>query len=78
MDFHTEFKPVTVQPQQIEGRSFEMINEEIGEHSFTDEQYPIVRRMIHASADFELGKSVLISSRCGQAGIRRFEAGKKS
>src|SRR6476646_10569764 len=77
MDFHTEFKPVTVQPQQIEGRSFEMINEEIGEHSFTDEQYPIVRRIIHASADFELGKSVLFHPNAVQAGIRAIRSGKK-
>ncbi len=77
MDFHTEFKPLTVQPQQIEGRSFEMINEEIGEHSFTDEQYPIVQRIIHASADFELGKSVLFHPDAVQAGIQAIRSGKK-
>jgi precorrin-8X/cobalt-precorrin-8 methylmutase len=77
MDFHTEFKPVTVQPQQIEGRSFEIITEEIGEHSFTEEQYPIVQRIIHASADFELGKSVLFHPQAVQAGIRAIRSGKK-
>ena len=30
MDFKTEFKPLTVQPQQIEGISFKMIDSEIG------------------------------------------------
>lgn len=77
MDFRTEFKPLTVQPQQIEGKSFEIITEEIGEHSFTDEQYPIVQRIIHASADFELGKSVLFHPDAVQAGIQAIRSGKK-
>lgn len=59
MDFKTEFKPLTVQPQEIEGKSFEMITEELGEHPFTAEQYPVVQRVIHASADFELGRSMV-------------------
>lgn len=77
MDFKTEFKPLTVQPEQIEGRSFEMIDEEIGPHPFTDEQYPVVRRVIHASADFELGKSMLFHPNAIQAGIQAIRNGKK-
>ena len=52
MDFKTEFKPATVQPQEIEELSFNIITEELGEHPFTDEQYPVVQREIHDSADF--------------------------
>ncbi|SCB80470.1 precorrin-8X methylmutase [Fictibacillus enclensis] len=77
MDFRTEFIPTTVQPQQIEGRSFEMIDEEIGEHPYTEEQYPIVRRVIHASADFELGKSMVFHPDAIQAGIQAIRGGKK-
>ncbi|MDM5337349.1 precorrin-8X methylmutase [Fictibacillus enclensis] len=77
MDFRTEFKPTTVQPQQIEGRSFEMIDEEIGEHPYTEGQYPIVRRVIHASADFELGKSMVFHPDAIQAGIQAIRGGKK-
>lgn len=77
MDFHTEFKPLTVQPEQIEGHSFAMIDEEIGEHPFTAEQYPIVQRVIHASADFELGKSLVFHPDAIQAGIRAIRSGKK-
>jgi len=77
MDFKTEFKPLTVQPEQIEGRSFEMIDEEIGPHPFTDEQYPVVRRVIHASADFELGKSMLFHPDAIQAGIQAIRNGMK-
>lgn len=77
MDFKTDFKPLTVQPQQIEGKSFEMITEELGEHSFTDIQYPIVQRIIHASADFELGRSVVFHPDAVQAGIRALLNGEK-
>jgi precorrin-8X/cobalt-precorrin-8 methylmutase len=76
MDFKTEFKPITVQPQMIEVKSFEMIDEEIGEHTFTEEQYPIVRRVIHASADFELGKSLLFHRDAIRSGIEAVRSGK--
>jgi precorrin-8X/cobalt-precorrin-8 methylmutase len=77
MNFHTEFQPITVQPEQIEQTSFAMIDEEIGEHSFTPQQYAIVQRVIHASADFELGKSLLFHPRAIEAGVRAIRAGKK-
>ncbi|WP_199615780.1 precorrin-8X methylmutase [Paenibacillus alkalitolerans] len=76
MDFKTEFKPLTVQPQEIEGKSFEIITEELGEHPFTAEQYPVVQRVIHASADFELGRSIVFHPDAIQAGIRAIRAGK--
>lgn len=75
MDFKTEFKPLTVQPQEIEGKSFEMITEELGKHPFTDEQYPVVQRVIHASADFELGRSMVFHPDAIQAGIAALRAG---
>lgn len=77
MDFKTEFQPITVQPQKIEGKSFEIIDEEIGEHPFTAEQYPVVQRVIHSSADFELGKSMLFHPDAVKAGIRAIKNGEK-
>ncbi|WP_088102341.1 precorrin-8X methylmutase [Halalkalibacter urbisdiaboli] len=77
MDFQTEFKPLTVQPQEIEGKSFEVITEELGEHHFSAEQYPVVQRIIHASADFELGRSVLFHPDAIRAGVAAIRAGKK-
>jgi precorrin-8X/cobalt-precorrin-8 methylmutase len=77
MDFRTEFKPLTVQPQEIEGKSFEMITEELGEHPFTEEQYPVVQRVIHASADFELGRSMVFHPDAIEAGIRAIREGRK-
>jgi precorrin-8X/cobalt-precorrin-8 methylmutase len=76
MDFGTGFKPYTVQPQEIEAKSFEMITEELGEHPFTDEQYAVVQRVIHASADFDLGRSLVFHPDAIQAGIRAIISGK--
>ncbi|WP_134684028.1 precorrin-8X methylmutase [Brevibacillus migulae] len=76
MEFHTAFKPLTVQPQEIEDLSFQIITEELGEHPFTPEQFPVVQRVIHASADFELGRSLLFHPDAIQAGIRAIRSGK--
>lgn len=37
----------------IEHDSFAIIDREIAHHNYTSEQWPLVRRMIHATADFE-------------------------
>lgn len=76
MDFRTEFKPLTVQPQEIEEKSFQIITEELGEHPFTEEQYPVVQRVIHASADFDLGRSLVFHPDAVKAGIQAIRSGK--
>ncbi|MFA7243133.1 MAG: precorrin-8X methylmutase [Sulfuricellaceae bacterium] len=37
----------------IEHDSFAIIDREVSRHAYTTEQWPLVRRMIHATADFE-------------------------
>ncbi|MBU3133035.1 precorrin-8X methylmutase [Clostridium gasigenes] len=49
------------QPMDIEKRSFEIIGEELGEHSFTDEELLVVKRVIHTTADFEYKNLIEIS-----------------
>ncbi len=39
--------------QQIEHDSFAIVDREAGPHQYPDEQWQVVRRMIHATADFE-------------------------
>ena len=39
--------------QQIEHESFAVVDHEAGQHCYTEEQWSLVRRMIHATADFE-------------------------
>lgn len=50
------------QPMDIEKRSFEIIGEELGKHSFTDDELLVVKRIIHTTADFEYKNLVEISS----------------
>lgn len=76
MDFKTDFKPMTVQPQEIEDMSFQIITDELGEHPYTEEQYPVVQRVIHASADFDLGRSLVFHPDAVKAGIAAIRSGK--
>jgi len=76
MDFKTDFKPMTVQPQEIEDMSFQIITDELGEHPFTEEQYPVVQRVIHASADFDLGRSLVFHPEAVKSGIEAIRSGK--
>jgi precorrin-8X/cobalt-precorrin-8 methylmutase len=76
VDFQTEFRPLTTEPQAIEAKSFTIITEELGAHSFTNEQFPIVQRVIHASADFELGRSLVFHPEAVTAGITAIRSGK--
>ena len=42
-------------------QSFAVIDREIGEHSFSPEEYAIVRRVIHSTADFEFKQLIRFS-----------------
>ncbi len=44
---------LTAAGRAIEHDSFSIIDAEAGPHSYTAEQWPLVRRMIHANADFD-------------------------
>lgn len=62
-------------PMGIEEKSFEIIGEEMGAHSFTDEELLIVKRTIHTTADFEYKDLVEISSTAIETGKRLFTEG---
>ncbi|MGX9134569.1 precorrin-8X methylmutase [Rummeliibacillus sp. JY-2-4R] len=76
MDFKTDFKPLTVAPDNIYEHSFATIAEEYGPHDFTEDEWKVIRRIIHASADFDLGRSVIIHPDAIGAGIKAIRAGK--
>ncbi len=44
---------LTAAGRAIEHDSFAVIDREVGPHTYAPEQWPIVRRMIHANADFD-------------------------
>lgn len=61
-------------PQAIETESFRIIEDELGPHDFSPEMLAIVRRAIHATADFDFAKTVRIypgAIAAGVAAIRR-------
>ena len=43
----------TKKGQSIEDASMQMIEDEIGSHEFNEKEWPIVRRIIHSTADFD-------------------------
>lgn len=64
-----------VAPAEIEARSMEIIRSELGKHSFTEEQLPIVLRCIHTSADFDYAKNLRFTERAVAAGLEAIRAG---
>ena len=54
----------TEKGQSIEDASMEMIEREIGNHDYNEKEWPIVRRIIHSTADFDFaGKNKIIFSK---------------
>jgi len=51
----------TKKGQSIEDASMQMIENEIGTHQYNEKEWPIVRRIIHSTADFDFaGKNKII------------------
>lgn len=53
--------PTILKPEEIECESFRIIDSEIAPHWFDDQQWPVVRRVIHTTADFELVEQIRFS-----------------
>jgi len=63
-------------PESIEARSFEIIDKEVPEpRPFTGPAWSVVRRMIHASADFELLSLVRIHPLAVESGLTALQSG---
>lgn len=66
-----------MKPQEIEALSFRIIDAEAGDarRRFTAEQWAVVRRMIHTSADFEYLESIRFHDQAVHAGIQALRSG---
>ena len=62
-------------PEAIEAESFRIIEAEIGPHPFSVIEWPVVQRAIHATADFDLGRSIMFHPRAVEAGIAALRKG---
>jgi precorrin-8X/cobalt-precorrin-8 methylmutase len=58
-----------MKPQDIERLSFQIIDREAGDHGFTADQWEVVRRVIHTSADFEWQRMIRIHPGAIPAGV---------
>jgi precorrin-8X/cobalt-precorrin-8 methylmutase len=62
-------------PDAIYAESFRIIEREVGEHGFSEAQWPIVRRMIHATGDLALAEDVQFTRGAAEAGIDALSRG---
>ncbi len=62
-------------PQEIEKLSFTIIDKEVSSHPFNEQEWQIVQRMIHTSADFEYINTVKFHPNAISAGIAAIRSG---
>lgn len=75
MSQNTVTEQLTQVGQKIEHDSFAIVDNEVGPHSYTDAQWNIVRRMIHATADFEFNGLARFHPQAVEAGLAAILAG---
>ena len=71
MNIHLE----QVLPSEIEKRSFEIITEELKGRMFLPEQEPIIKRVIHTTADFEYTDTMTFSKDAVKKGLEALREG---
>lgn len=64
-----------VAPEEIETRSMEIIQSELGERSFPEEVLPIVKRVIHTTADFDYADHLCFSPDAVARGVAAIQKG---
>lgn len=67
---------VHLRPEEIEAESFRIIDAEVGPHDWPAAEWPIVRRVIHTSADFDYARTMIISADAVGRGISALRAGR--
>ncbi len=65
-----------VRPDRIEAESFRIIERELGPTHFPPGEFAIVRRIIHATGDFDFAKKLRFHPEAIEAGLRAIRAGK--
>jgi len=70
-----DMRQLTTLGRSIEDGSFAIIDAEVGPHAFAPDEWQVVRRVIHATADFELKDLTRIHPHAVQAGIAALKRG---
>ena len=66
---------MTEKGRAIEEESFRVVDEEAGPHGFSELEWAVVRRMIHATADFEYKDLTRFSPHAVEAGLKALMGG---
>jgi precorrin-8X/cobalt-precorrin-8 methylmutase len=68
----------TEKGQSIEDASMEMIENEVGDHNYNEKEWPIVRRVIHSTADFDFAGNnrIIFSEHAIESGINALKNGR--
>lgn len=68
----------TKRGQSIEDASMQMIDDEIGTHHYNEKEWPIVRRIIHSTADFDFARDnrVIFHKDAIQSGMTALKSGR--
>ena len=66
---------VDLRPEEIEAESFRLIEAEVGPHPWSPLEWPVVRRVIHTSADFDYARTLIISPTAVASGITALRGG---
>jgi precorrin-8X/cobalt-precorrin-8 methylmutase len=61
---------VHMKPEEIEAESFRTIDLEAGPHRWSPAEWPIVRRAVHTTADFEYVRTMSMSADAVSAGVK--------
>jgi len=64
-----------VLPMEIENRSFEIITQELGDIVLEEEKAPIIKRVIHTTADFEYADTLVFSENAVAKALEALERG---
>ena len=67
---------VHLKPEEIEAESFRTIDLEAEPHQWSPSQWPIVRRVVHTSADFEYIRSMLMADTAVPAAVKAIMNGR--
>lgn len=64
-----------MKPEQIETESFRIIDAEVGDHDWCEDEWQVVRRAIHTSADFEYARMMVFSENAIEKAIAALSGG---
>ncbi|GFN41883.1 MAG: cobalt-precorrin-8x methylmutase, partial [Marine Group I thaumarchaeote] len=78
MNEQKRLRMLTEKGQSIEDASMQVIENEIGVHNYNEKEWPIVRRVIHSTADFDFARnnSIIFHNDAIENGLNALKTGR--